>query len=88
VKHFKYASKNDLHNDQIQRIVRFVVWRKFNMSYHLISLRDQIGLFNSGAWALLAALASGWLNGSLIGDRRLGLPRHISLNRTQNECLS
>jgi hypothetical protein len=54
--------------------MRSTVWKKFNLSYHLISLRNRIGPFNSGAWVLSAAHARGWLNGSLMVTEGLGFP--------------
>jgi hypothetical protein len=69
--------------------MRSTVWKKFNLSYHLISLRNRIGPFNSGVWVLSTAHASRWLNGSLIGDRRLGrYDYHITLSvQTQRRKL-
>jgi hypothetical protein len=43
---------------------------KFNLSHHLISMRNCIGPPSGDVWAFSAAPASGWYDGDRIGDRR------------------
>jgi hypothetical protein len=71
-----------------------MIWRKFNLSHHLSSLRNQLGPLSSRGSAFLATPASGRNNSkNLISSERFGLLQHTRTDRVRSgwlgrRCLS
>jgi hypothetical protein len=83
LKCFKYVSKDKFDSNQVQWTARSMIWRKFNLSHHLISWRNRIGPLSSRSWALSDMPAKGWNNEDPISGRRFGLLRHARSDQEQ-----